>query len=657
MTANRWSLLIMILVVAGYLRFTGLNWDEGQWIHPDEGHMRIITSVIRMPDNPSLYFDTHSSPLNCRNSGQQYSYGTLALFLTRLTAEWLDRGCGNSPNGLAAAVGRLLIGFPVSQCTPGTFTGSKSALVGRLLSALADLGTVVLVYLIARRLYGEAIGLFAAASSALVAFLIQQAHFFTVDSMATFFTILAAYFSVRAGQSKISRGPSWLDFGLAGVATGLATACKISAIWAALFVVLAGVWWWLQSIHSQSYRSLFSPLLLLLPRLLLAGLLSLIAFRIAQPYAFEGPGFFGIHLSPEWLERLRQIAAEQGGKVDLPSGRQWTNRAPLLFPWINMVVWGMGLPLGSIAWAGWAMIGYKLLRGERTHLVLWTWGTLFFLYQATRWVKAMRYFLPLYPVYVIFAAYFLVHLIRSTGYWRHRIGLGLATVVVVGTIVWTSAVFSIYLRPNTRVAASRWIYANIPAGATVANEHWDWGLPLPVDGNNPFAGMYTGLEMKNYDKDTPEKLTQLLDQLDQTDYIFLASNRLYTSISRLPARYPLTTAYYRTLFAGDLGFELAADFTSSPAVGPFQFPDQETPFPLIKATYVHQRQPIKVPLPPAEEAFSVYDHPRVLIFHKTDDYDRERVRALLTAGIDWETIPHWLNPRDVSEWRREHAQE
>ncbi len=322
-----------------------------------------------------------------------------------------------------------------------------------------------------------------------------------------------------------------------------------------------------------------------------------------------------------------------------------------------MVVWGMGLPLGLTAWAGWAMIGYKLWRGERTHLVLWTWGTLFFLYQATRWVKAMRYFLPLYPLFVIFAAYFLVRLIRSTSNWRHRIGLGLVTVVVVGTTVWTSAMFSIYLRPNTRVAASRWIYANIPAGATVANEHWDWGLPLPVDGNNPFAGMYTGLEMNNYDEDTPEKLTQLLDQLDQANYIFLASNRLYASISRLPARYPLTTAYYRTLFAGDLGFELVADFTSYPDVGPFQFPDQETPYPLMKATYVHQHQPIKVPLPPAEEAFSVYDHPRVLIFHKTEDYDRERVRALLTAGIDWETIPHWLNPRDVPEWRREQAQQ
>ena len=53
--AWRWLLFAGVLCAAVYLRFTGLNWDEGQWIHPDEGHMRINTSVIHMPDSPSLY--------------------------------------------------------------------------------------------------------------------------------------------------------------------------------------------------------------------------------------------------------------------------------------------------------------------------------------------------------------------------------------------------------------------------------------------------------------------------------------------------------------------------------------------------------------------------------------------------------------------------
>ena len=42
---GRWALVMTILVLGGYLRFSELNWDEGQWIHPDEGHMRMITAV------------------------------------------------------------------------------------------------------------------------------------------------------------------------------------------------------------------------------------------------------------------------------------------------------------------------------------------------------------------------------------------------------------------------------------------------------------------------------------------------------------------------------------------------------------------------------------------------------------------------------------
>ena len=666
-----WSFIILvaILLIASYLRFTGLNWDEGQWIHPDEGHMRGTLSSISMPDSLSLYFDTHNSPLNIRNSGGQYSYGTLPLFLTRLTGEWLDRACGESPGRLNAAVVSLLMGPASAECDPGTFTGFRSAQVGRALSALADLGTVLLVYLIGRRLYGEAVGYLAAGLVALTVFSIQQAHFFTVDSMACFFVTLTVYFSVRASQSgsgALSLSKGWIDFGLAGLATGLATACKIDAALASLLVALAAASHFTFHVSRSRSRSLFIVHCSLVLCLVLAGLLALVAFRIAQPYAFEGPGFFGVRPSPEWFGRLSQIRVEQSGEADLPWGQQWTNRAPIIFPWINMVVWGMGLPLGLAAWAGWALAGFELWRGKRVHLTLWVWVSLLFLYQSTRWVKAMRYSLTLYPIFIILAAYLLVRLCRSSSrcsddfsrskrlksLLRRRVGFGVTAVVVVGTALWASAFFSIYLRPHTRLAASRWIYENIPPGVTVANEHCDWGVPLRIDGHDPFAGMYTGFEMQHYHEDTWDKRLQLFDWLDRADYIALASNRLYSSIPRLRARYPLTTEYYRALFAGELGFELLADFTSYPALGPFVFPDQECPFPLMEAEYTPQisnlQSPISnsivVPLPPAEEAFSVYDHPRVLIFRKVrDDYSRERVEEVL-GGINVERALHGLKP-------------
>jgi len=831
-------LLLGLLLVGAGFRFAGLDWDEGTHLHPDERFLTMVVGDIESPDSLALYLDTENSPLSPYNQGYgSFFYGTLPIFLVRYAGEWADRACAEAPSPLAQAAVWVFLGAD-GECSPGTYTGYGGVhLVGRLLSALVDLGALVVLFFIGRRLYGPGVGVLAVALGALAVLPIQQSHFFTVDTFAQFFVVVALYFAIRASQTG-----GWGAFALAGLAGGLSVACKMSTWPTALIVGLAGVLWWSKGAGGQGGRGAEGRLRVgghwsVLLRLTLAGVLFLLAFRLGQPYAFQGPGLFGVRLNPQWLSDMGFIRRLMSGEVDTPPGHQWTDRAPVVFPWVNMVVWGLGIPLGLAAWAGWALTGIELLRGRRHHLIPWVWGTAFFLYQATQWVKSMRYLLPVYYVFVLFAAYALwrfTHWARGRsrielpsvsgrrcrplviGHWSlviphwslviphwslviPRWSLVIShlslIVVLVGTLLWALAFTRIYTRTTTRLAASRWIYRHVPAGATlhyetpsgpatlqipvptgylyaddvelqtpftmpddgvatavtfndlgdperdlemegfrvalannpagdeiltgamgewampplaawedetglagekvgnggrgeaytfaldsvplqdgrtytlisnsthggpvrsgtsvVANEHWDDALPMRVDGHNPFGGMYRGLstssdgQIQNYNEDTVEKRMQLFAWLDETDYIFLSSNRLYGSIARLPARYPLTTAYYRALFAGELGFELAADITSYPALGPFQFPDQECPYPLMDPRYAHQREPIKVPLPPAEEAFSVYDHPRVLIFRKTPGYSRERVEQVL-GGIDVERALHGRKPIEVT---------
>lgn len=629
--------------IAAWLRFTGLNWDQTYWIHPDEGHMRMVTAAIRIPHDLGVYFDTARSPLNPANNRQIYSYGTLPIFTTRLVAEIIESGCSPVGPHLLQQLASKIAGTPPGRCSPGTFTWTYSAFLGRHLSALADLGTVLMTYLIGRTLYGRRAGLLAMALAAFTAFMIQQAHFYTVDSAATFFTALTAWLAMRAATAPLS-APPWFALLLGGISTGLASACKISAVLAAGLVVMGGVTWALRRIQHPSNRgTMRNALIQCSTALIVAGILALFAFRLGQPYAFRGPTLLSLRLDPTWVARLKQIAQEQSGALDYPSGRQWTNRVPVIFPWINMVLWGMGLPLGLAAWAGWGLWGRQLARGHWKALVLWPWATTYFVFYATRWVKAMRYFLPLYPLLVVMAAYALIRLQRRA----HVIGRGAMLAVLALTYFWGTAMVGVYLRPHTRILGSQWIFTHVAPGSTIANEHWDWGLPLRLGGRDPFENTYRGLTLTLYDEDTPEKREKLLAWLDEADVIVMASNRLYASIARLPDRYPLTTTYYRALLKGQLGFHLEADITSYLAIGPFIFPDQEAPYPIMTASFTPQGMRIPFPLPPAEESFSVYDHPRVLIFRKTAAYSHTDAAAILRA-VDLSTARLGQTPRQAT---------
>jgi len=67
-------------------------------------------------------------------------------------------------------------------------------LVGRQVSALSDLLTILLLYIIVARLYNRRVALLGAAFSALAVLQIQQSHFFTVDTIANLFIFLTIYF-------------------------------------------------------------------------------------------------------------------------------------------------------------------------------------------------------------------------------------------------------------------------------------------------------------------------------------------------------------------------------------------------------------------------------------------------------------------------------
>jgi YYY domain-containing protein len=338
------------------------------------------------------------------------------------------------------------------------------------------------------------LGLLAALFLAVSVLPIQLSHYFAVDTFATFFVtagiyILACILNPSAKNElpepdcPESKPWYWIqtDWGTFGkyalfaVIYGMAMACKVSVWPLALFLPLAAY------IHYRKTNGAEQrfDLPIILRNLVLAGILAFITFRIFQPYAFLGPSFFNFKINPQWISSLQNLANQSTGNVDVPYALQWARR-PITFSLTNLVQWGLGLPLGILTLAGVLWMGWRMIKGDwQKYIVLWGWLVGYFLTQALPWVRMMRYQLPIYPALAIVAAWTICklwedgeHIVRKVVHfqfnWRKVLAVFSAIVVIAGTGLWAFAFTRIYTRPVTRVAASDWIYQNIPGAVNIS---------------------------------------------------------------------------------------------------------------------------------------------------------------------------------------------
>lgn len=622
-------LLALILLVGAYLRSINLaDWDARQFLHPDERFVTYAVSSLQLPRSIHDYFDSASAPLNPRNYewSRMWVYGTLPTTITRVVAGALDK-------------------------TPA----EQLVVVGRALSVLFDLLTGAALFLLGRRLYGRSVALLAVALYSVCVMPIQQSHFFTMDNFGVAFVMLALVSAVRlSGQGR------WYDAIAVGVWIGAATASKINLASSAMLAGVAVMQLYLRSNLSAPITERGSaqgsrwgkPVFLLG----VAGLTALLSFRIFQPDAFTGPGFFGLRPEARFLDNLRTVRSLVSGEVDFPPAHQWANRVPYLFALNNMVVWGMGIPLGLMSWAGFLAVVPALIRARRgrigqilaaPELIPWLWIAAYFAWQGRAWNPSMRYFLPIYAPLLLFAAWGALAFGRRLQRRYVPRGAGLtppakrallmrllpAGVLLVLTAGWAWGFSQIYRRPNTRIAAAQWMLANAPHGSSLTTEQWDDALPY-TNGNGNNCEPFCLIETTPFAEDEPSKFLGqptstvdpnnaaaqqqaggLIGQISRADYIVLSSARVYTSIDRLPHRFPATLNYYRSLFDGSLGYDLVADFHSFPSFFGLPIPDLS-----------------------AEEQFTVYDHPRVLIFRRTERFSPDKARDVIMGSVKWDEI-------------------
>ncbi|MCL4858804.1 MAG: glycosyltransferase family 39 protein [Caldilineaceae bacterium] len=648
--------LLLLIVVAGLtLRVWNVNFDRGIGSHPDERSTACFYATqVRLPATWDEFWDPQRSPLNPLWNLQEqrrrsFTYGHFPLYLGVAFGELLHH---------AAPLGER-VGLP----EPWTALMARAdaacdaiAVAGRLVIALLDTLTILLLYLLGRRIYGRGGGLLAAAFYAFTAQAIQLSHFFAMDPASTTFTVLAILGAVQMVQDRNARAVV-----VAGVGAGLAIASKFSAlpILAAPVTASILVAWdsWQRSRSGGAPpdgRAQWAALVGAPLALIIAGL----TFFVTSPYAVL-----------DWQNFAQATLVEQGAMVrgiaDMPFTRQYRNTVPYLYFIEQQARWGLGWPLGIVtalgtlyaagvlavslfrfvaSWFG--RVSELLSREALALIVVWSWVLPYFAITGAFLAKFNRYMSPILPFVALFAAGLIWRLWargnaeRDTGRGLHdsadggpvptpqsplslpqALALLLAVVGVGGGLFWSAAyVNGVYNREHTWITAARWLYEHAPSGSVVLYEQWDDGPPYAIPGEPEMNMGRAGLTTTNwgpYEEDTAEKYEILKAKLREADFVWYSSKRIYGSVVELPERYPMTTRYYEAMWSGELGFELAQDVTSPPRLFGFVFQDRS-----------------------ADESWSLYDHPQVTVFRKVRDLSDAEFDAVL--GGTWaQAIPYY----------------
>lgn len=550
-------LLFLIFLLALSLRLYGLNWDQNQHLHPDERFLTMVTAEIKFPSSISQYLDTNTSTLNPFNYPNYhfFVYGTFPIFLTKFIAHLFNQDTYDLVN-----------------------------LWGRGLSAIFDSFNIILLFLIFKKI-SKKLQYLPSLIYCFAVLPLQLSHFFTVDIFLS--TFVLATFTLIVYDL----------FPLASLTFGLALASKITAIY---FFPIILIFFLKKYIREKKY---FKNMLIALSCLLILFLV----FRFFQPYSFIGI----FKLNPLFIESIKTLQFYNKPNGYYPPSVYWLSKTPLLFSIENYVFWGLGIPLSLLFFIS----IYFIVKHKYYYNLIIVTSIIFviyhYFYQGSQFTNSIRYYLYCYPFICLIA-----------GFLISKINTKLLYILLFFHFSWGILFLTIYSRPNPRIQASDWIYQNIPINSVITSEYWDDALPLNIANNS--NQRYQSLSLSFYDSETTEKWNKLDESLSRANFIIMSSSRLWGSITKVPNIYPITTKFYQDLFSGKTNFQKIIGFSSYPGIslnfmkkclylGPTDYPGQKK----MWITFENCLFPgIYVRDDTAEESFTVFDHPQVLIYKK-----------------------------------------
>ena len=576
-----WLLALACLAVvflAAIVRLSGTGWDGGAGLHPDERHMIfILTDTLtglaeaRGMALEELWFGTGASPLDPRHGGWFYVYGELPHLAMSLLAHGL-----------------------------GVDRWADMLALTRTASAVLDAYTCLAVFVLAMSVTRQpAAALAASIFYAAAPLALQHANFFTVDvwlAATTAWCLVATTF--LAQEPRLGRALTWAA--VSGGLAAMALACKLPGALLSIGIAIAVF------IGFRRHRSMGRAML----ELAIAAFAFLFTFRLVSPFSFEGPGFLDLLPSQAMIAGYLE-AARVAGLPEFPPNWQWMGGYGPLHAIRDIAAMALGPALAAAVLAGMPAM-------RRAGGAVWmptAFVTLGFCgYAVFGSPPVLRYMLPALPGLCAIAGTAL------GGAWETMRGRAVFTAVLTCVLYWGSGMVALHSHlPNSRVAASQWLWANTVPGTVIAHESvWDDRLPLPVrlrDGPDltwpEDDGQFSFVNLEVETPDTPEKAARIAAGLGRADLLVLSSERLRLPMLALPDRFPMMNAYYDMFDDGRLCF---------------------TPLYRHRSAYPLPGLPLDDGW--VQESWSVYDHPGVEIYRKVECFSKTAIETQLLQAFD-----------------------
>jgi 4-amino-4-deoxy-L-arabinose transferase-like glycosyltransferase len=569
--SNKTAILLILIVLAGLgVRFYGLGWGLPYHFHSDEFLLAASTEKLRT---------AHSLPRLIGRDAKFLLYPPVLMFLNI---------------GLVSA---STLVHPFSHSDPASL--KLFYLLARGMVALFGLATVLMLYFLGRRLYSRNAGLLAAFFLAFTVLHVRDSHFFCTDVPMTFFLVLILYLCVDIVENKDKRA-----YLLTGIATGIAIATKQTAILAIPMILIAhliSLWKGRGYSLSQCWRTLFSRVSL--KKLAMLFGITVITFLIANPFLVMSPA---------------QFLARAGKTFEYVKGAlqpQWTFQftgATVSYWFSNLLYYGMGPALEFLCLLG---VLWALWKRKWTDGLIFSFLAVYFLIIGFGYMKFIRYAIPFLPFLCLLGARFTAELLEIVRRRVLRLVLFTGLILVAALSIFTTlAYLNIYRQADVRIQASRWIFENIPRGATVAY-NISHATPLLDDmffhpqffdnytvgfGHDEYVKKdYYTLKALNFftyasrSLNPPERFRKYIrERLSDADYIVMSDEHSEQFAFR-PGEYPAVVKFFRRLYTERLGFRLVKTFAVQPA--------------FLGRTIDDDR---------SELTFRLFDHPKVRVFQR-----------------------------------------